>query len=118
MPTALRFFFVFEALVLGGLAIAQHALGRLPGLGLGFAQLLAMLILAWVVWFAASIGIPMGTGLVVIASLALIGAAVLLHRHRPIELDPFTRRLLIWSEVIFAVTFVVAVFIGGYAPDV
>ncbi len=118
MLAALRFLIVFEALGLAGVPLARRALGRLPGFGLGFARLLAWLVLAWMVWMAASLGLPNGTGLAAVGAVALVATAVFLHRRGERELDPFARRLWLWSEAIFVVAFVAAVIIGGYAPDV
>lgn len=118
MTAALRFIIVFEALLLVGLPLAARAFGRLPGLGLGFARLLAWLVLAWSTWFVSSLGVPYSTLLIVIGAVALIAVAAWLHRRHGLALDPFTRRLFLWSEGIFLVAFALAVLIGGYVPDV
>lgn len=120
MTAALRLFIVFEALMVAGLPLAMRAFGRLPGLGLGFARVLAWLLLAWIVWFTASLGVPHSMLLTVAGAVVLAGIAVFLHLRRPRdrEIDAFTRRLFCVSEAIFVITFGAALLIGGYAPDV
>ena len=54
MTETLRFLLVLEGLGLAGLPLAARALGRLPGAGLGLARMLALLLLGWLVWRAAS----------------------------------------------------------------
>lgn len=118
MSAALRFLVVLEALSVAGLPLAERALGRLPGHGLGFARLLAWLVLAWMVWMAGSLGLPYTTLLAAIGAVVLIAIAARLQVRRPVAPDPFARRLLLWSEGTFVVGFVAALFVGGYAPDV
>lgn len=120
MSQTLRFLVVFELLSLIGAPLAARVLGRLPGAGLGFAKVLAWLLLAWVVWMAGSLGVPNGLASVLVALVALGALALWLHRRRDrsVPADPFRRRLLVASEVIFLVTFVIAVVLGSYASDV
>ena len=119
MSAILRFLVVLEALGLIGVPFAQRALGRLPGMGLGFARLLAWLVAAWGVWFVASLGVPHTTLLAALGCAAVAALAVVLHRRRPVRgHDPFTRRLWLWSEALFLVCFLAAVFVGGFSPDV
>src|SRR3954471_9190514 len=73
---ALRFLMVLEALGLAGLPLAARALGRLPGAGLGLAHVVGLLLLGWLVWFAGSLGIPTGLGLVIVMALVLVAGAV------------------------------------------
>ncbi|MEA2125162.1 MAG: hypothetical protein QOI80_1944, partial [Solirubrobacteraceae bacterium] len=69
MTQVLRFLIFFEITGLAGVPLAARALGRLPGAGIGFARVLAWLVLAWLVWMLGSIGLPNGTALAVACAL-------------------------------------------------
>ena len=121
MTQTLRFLALLEALSLVGAPIAARAvLGRLPGAGLGFAKILAWLLLAWLVWMLGSLGLPHGLPLVLVCLAALAGLAYWLHRGRDRGRapDPFARRLFIATEALFVVSFVVAVVLGSFSADV
>jgi YYY domain-containing protein len=116
----LRFLIFFEVTGLAGVPLAARAFGRLPGAGVGFARILAWLVLAWLIWMLGSLGIPNGTPLALICALLVIAAAVVMHRRRG-EVgapDRFRRRLFIAGEVLFVVSFLIAVLIGAYGADV
>jgi YYY domain-containing protein len=115
----LRFLIVFEVMGLAGVPLAARALGRLPGAGIGFARILAWLLFAWLVWILGSLGFPNGTPLVIVCAVAVVAAAVILHRRRePGEAEPFRRRVFVTGEVLFVVSFLIALFVGSYASDV
>jgi YYY domain-containing protein len=117
----LRFLALLEALSLVGAPLAARAaLSRLPGAGLGFAKLLAWLLLAWVVWMLGSLGLPHGLALVLVCAAALAGLAFWLHRRGRAERepDPFARRLFIATEALFALAFVAGVVLISYNPIV
>jgi YYY domain-containing protein len=115
----LAFLLLLEAIGLAALPLATRALGRLPGTGAGMAKVLGFLLLAWIVWFAASLGVPNGLGLAIggAVALALMGLVARRFGRRP-EADPFRRRLLIASEGLFAVAFLGAALYMAYSPDV
>ena len=110
---------LLEVLGLAALPLAARALGRLPGAGLGFAKVLGLLLVAWLVWLAGSLGVPNGSGLAIGAALvlALLGAAVW-RLGRRAEADPFRRRLWIASEVVFALAFLGGTLYMALSPDV
>ena len=56
MLETLRFLALLEVIGLAAVPLAAPALGRLPGAGLGFAKLLGLLLVGWLVWMAASLG--------------------------------------------------------------
>ena len=119
MTQTLRFLALFEVLSLIGLPLAARALGRLPGAGLGLAKILAWLLLAWLVWILGSLGLPNGLVLVLISLVGLAALALWLHRrHDRPTADGFGRRVFIATEVIFVVSFVIAVVLGSYSADV
>ncbi len=95
-----------------------RAFGRLPGAGIGFARVLAWLVLAWLVWMLGSLGLPNGTLLALACALVVAGGAVHMRRRETPAPDPFRRRLFISTEVLFVVSFLLAVLIGGYSADV
>ena len=57
MLEALGFFALMEAAGLAAAPLAALVLGRLPGAGLGFAKVLGVLLVGWLVWMAGSLGI-------------------------------------------------------------
>ncbi|MGH2948130.1 MAG: hypothetical protein ACRDPC_18065, partial [Solirubrobacteraceae bacterium] len=78
MLEALGFFALVEVVGLAAAPLAGLAFGRLPGAGLGFAKPLGLLLLAWAVWMAASVGLaPYGSATVIVAAalLAVAGLA-------------------------------------------
>src|SRR5918994_4227693 len=134
MLAVLGLFLLIEVVGLLAAPLAALVLGRLPGAGLGFAKLLGLLLVTWVVWMAASLGIaPYGKGLIIGALVLLVVAGVLVglrlrsldpqsrsKRLRRLALpeDPVRRRLFWGAEIVFAVTFALGVVFAGSAPDV
>jgi YYY domain-containing protein len=57
MLEALGFFVLMEAAGLAAAPLAALVLGRLPGAGLGFAKVLGVLLVGWLVWMAGSTGL-------------------------------------------------------------
>jgi YYY domain-containing protein len=144
---ALGFFALVEVVGLAAAPLAGIAFGRLPGAGLGFSKPLGLLLLTWMVWMVASVGIAAYTTTTVIvcaAVLALAGGLVAgrqrslrtqlaaprsdgrwdrirhdwLSTRAPAADDPARRPLWIGSEVLFAVAFAVMVLLVAYSPDV
>ena len=60
MLDALGLFVVIEVVGLAAAPLAALVLGRLPGAGLGFSKLLGLLLVTWLIWMAASLGIAPG----------------------------------------------------------
>ena len=78
MVAALALFVVFEVVGLLAAPLTALVLGRLPGAGLGFSKVFGMLLVTWLIWIAASLGIaPYSVGLIV-GVLVLVGVAGLL----------------------------------------
>jgi YYY domain-containing protein len=115
----LGFLLLMEAIGLAAVPLAARALGRIPGAGLGLAKVLGLLLVTWLVWMAGSLGIPNGTGLAVagLVALALMGLAAS-RLGRPLEADPFRRRLLVAAEAVFAVVFLGSALYMAYYSDV
>ena len=91
MLDALGLFVVIEVVGLAAAPLAALVLGRLPGAGLGFSKLLGLLLVTWLIWLAASLGIaPYGKGLI-IGALVLLVVAGLLVGLRLRSLDPESR---------------------------
>src|SRR4051794_41800484 len=75
MLGALGFFALVEVVGLAAAPLAGLAFGRLPGAGLGFSKPLGLLLVTWVVWMAASVGIaPYSTATVLVVAGVLIVA--------------------------------------------
>lgn len=119
MSQTVRFLLVLEGLGLLGAPLAARALPRLPGAGAGLGRVLALLLLGWGVWLAASLGVPNGAGLLVGVVLLLAGGALVAHRSRSAApTNPFRRRLLIAGELLFVLAFLVGVWAVSGTPDV
>jgi YYY domain-containing protein len=144
MLQALGFFALVEVVGLAGAPLAGLAFGRLPGAGLGFGKPFGVLLLTWLVWIAASLGIaPYGTGLIAGAAATLLLAGILAAlRQRALgrrlrsadategwrfrrlaarafgDPDPARRSLLLGAEAVFAVVFAGAALLVAYSPDV
>src|SRR5215213_3799235 len=148
MLEALGFFALMEAAGLAAAPVAALVLGRLPGAGLGFAKVLGVLLVGWLAWMAASIGLA-DYGPATIAGAYLVLAALgglagwrlrrlsRRLRERPVpkgrlarrrrtrlaaqalpEDDPVRLRLWAGSEVVFAVAFAAMALLTAFAPDV
>jgi YYY domain-containing protein len=120
VTAVLHFLVIFEAAGLVGVPLAARAFGRLPGSGIGFARMLAWLVLAWLTWFLAALGLPNGTPLALVCAAIVVAGAGYIYRREPAESapDPFRRRLFIATEGLFLVTFVLAVLVGSFGADV
>src|SRR5215212_6014584 len=148
MLEALGFFALMEAAGLAAAPLAVLVLGRLPGAGLGFSKVLGVLLVGWLTWMAASVGLA-GYGPATIAAAFLVVAALgalaglrlrrLARRLRSgaEPRGPFARwrrsrlaaqalpaddpaRLRLWagSEAVFAVAFAAMALLTAFAPDV
>lgn len=121
MLQALGFFALVEAIGLAAAPLAALAFGRLPGAGLGFAKPAGLLLVTWLVWMAASVGLaPYGTGLVLGAAAVVAaggGLAWWTARGRPAR-DPVRRRLWLGSEAVFAAAFAGMALLVAFSPDV
>jgi YYY domain-containing protein len=147
MLQALGFFALVEVVGLAAAPLAGLAFGRLPGSGLGFGKPLGVLLVTWLVWIAASLGIASyGTGLIAGAGAVVLLAGVLAalrqrslarrlrsagspeqgggRRARRLAArafpahDPARRSLLLGAEAVFAVVFAGAALLVAYSPDV
>ena len=112
-------FALLELIGLVGLPLAARVLARLPGGGLAFARPLALLLVTWIAWMAASLGVPNGPWTAIGALVVLTAIAAAIHRRgAPVEADPVRRRHLVAAEIIFAVAFLAAALFIAYSPDV
>jgi YYY domain-containing protein len=118
VTAVLHFLIIFEAAGVVGVPLAARAFGRLPGAGIGFARVLTWLVLSWLTWMLASLGVPNGTPLALGCAAIVVGGAAYMHRHQRPEPDDFRRRLFIATEILFVVTFLLAVLVGSYGADV
>src|SRR3954465_3763733 len=140
MLAALGLFLLIEVVGLAAAPLAALVFGRLPGAGLGFAKVLGLLLVTWLVWMAASLHIaPYSTGLIIGALALLIVAGGLvglrlralderketakgrrLERLKRLALpeDPVRRRLFWGAEIVFVVGYAMGSLLASYAPDV
>lgn len=119
MSSTLRVLALLELIGLAGLPLAARVLARLPGGGLGFAKPLGLLLITWIAWMAASLGIPNGTGSAV-AALVIVGGlgAAAWRLGKPLEADPVRKRHLIACEIVFAGTFLATALFIAFSPEV
>jgi YYY domain-containing protein len=113
---ALSFLALVEAIGLAAAPLAALAFGRLPGAGLGFAKPLGLLLVAWLVWMAASIG-PLRYGIPLVlgafAVLAVAGGVTARRRFPRGDL-----RLWLGAEITFVVAFAAMALLVAFSPDV
>ncbi len=95
---------------------------RLPDRGYAFTKAIGLLLLSYCLWIGATLGIypnSRGSIIFIMALLALL-SAVLAGRHRQ-ELGAFLRGgwpYLLLVEGLFLSTFVLAVFLRSFAPEI
>jgi YYY domain-containing protein len=142
MLAALGLFLVIEVVGLLAAPLAALVFGRLPGAGLGFAKVLGLLLVTWLIWMAASLhivgyGVPLIVGVLVLLAIAGLLIALRLRslsgrleaggserRVRrlarlalPLD-DPVRRRLFWGAEAVFAVCYALGALLASFAPDV
>jgi YYY domain-containing protein len=122
---ALGFFAMVEAAGLAAAPLAIVVLGRLPGGGLGLSKVLGVLLVGWLAWMAASVGVSgygRGTILGAFALVAVAGALAALRARRlaarVLPEDPIRVRMWVASEAVFAVAFAAMALLTAFAPDV
>ncbi|MGD0205488.1 MAG: DUF2298 domain-containing protein [Dehalococcoidia bacterium] len=110
--------------LLGAIAfpIAFVFFHRLPDRGYAFTKVIGLLLVSYCLWIGATLGIypnARGSIILVMALLAIL-SAVLAGRYRQ-ELGAFLRggwHYLLLVEGLFLSTFVLAVFLRSYAPEI
>ncbi len=141
MGAVLGLFLLIEVVGLLAAPLAALVLGRLPGAGLGFAKVLGLMLVTWLVWIAASLhivsyGTPLIVGVLVLLGIAGVlvglrlravgerleagGSRRRMARLRRLALpeDPVRRRLFWGAEAMFAVTFAIGALMASLAPAV
>jgi YYY domain-containing protein len=118
MLDALRFLLLIEVLGLAAVPLAGAVFARIPGGGLGFAKPLGVLVVAWLVWLAGSVGIPYSLPTAIVAALLLVGLSVLARVREAAPDAALRRSLWRWSEGVFAVSFLLMALLAAYSPDV
>src|SRR4051812_32125909 len=86
MLAALGLFALVEVVGLAAAPLTALLLGRLPGAGLGFSKLVGLLLVTWVVWMAASLGVAAYGVPLVIGVLVALAVAGMLSAGRLREL--------------------------------
>ena len=84
MLEALGFLALVEVAGLAAAPLAALVFARLPGSGLGFAKPLGLLLVGWLAWMAASVGLASygrGTLAGALGLVALAGAAAALRQR-------------------------------------
>ena len=143
MLAALGLDLVIEVVGLLAAPLAALVFGRLPGAGLGFAKILGLLLVTWLVWMAASLhivgyGVPLIVGVIVLLAIAGVLTALRLRSLSgrlveaegsgrrgarlarlalPVD-DPVRRRLFWGAEGVFAVCYALGALLASFAPDV
>src|SRR3954449_2841140 len=142
MLAALGLFALVEMVGLAAAPLTALLLGRLPGAGLGFSKLVGLLLVTWVVWMAASLGVaahgvPLVIGvLVALAVAGMLSAGRLRGLGKRLEAagegrrarrlarlalpadHHVRRRLFLGAEAVFAVSYALGVLLASFAPDV
>src|SRR4051794_18191741 len=75
MLDALGFFALLEVAGLAAAPLAALLFARLPGAGLGFAKPLGLLLIGWMAWMAASLGIAAYGRELVVAAFWVVAIA-------------------------------------------
>jgi YYY domain-containing protein len=145
---AVGFFALIELVGLAAAPLAGLAFGRLPGAGLGFGKPLGLLLVTWLVWMAASLGVAgygrplvIGAGVVLLVAGALAAlrqrtlgvrarraaeapSGVAAWRARRLAArafpphDPARRSLWLGAEAVFAGSYALMALLVSYSPDV
>ena len=119
---AFHWWLIVEAIGLIALPIALMAFRRLPGAGYAFAKPLGILLGAYLFWLALSLHIlPNRPGSIVWVFLLIVAVDALLVRGRWPELFQALRErlsLIIAVEVLFTLSFAVAVYLRSYVPEI
>ncbi len=118
----LRWLVVIELLGAAAWPLCFFLFRNLPDGGLGLARLLGLLIIAYVGWLAASLGLfPFdGASLAAFLIIFLISAAAF-YAMKGREMLSFLnerKRILLFEQILFLSIYFIAVFIQSYKPDI
>jgi YYY domain-containing protein len=110
---------------IGGAALFPIAFSVLPGLpdrGYAFTKALGLLLLSYLLWMGATIGVisnSRGAALLILGTLAVAGVIVWGRRRQ--EISAFLAehwRYILFVEVLFAAAFFTAAWLRSFVPDI
>ena len=121
MTDVLSWFFVLEIITLISFPLAFAFLGRLPDRGYSFAKILGLLVMGFLLFSGATLGIfsnGRGAVILILAVMAVAGAVVAARQRE--EMREFLRErwgYVLLVEGLFLLSFVVAAYLRSYVPD-
>ncbi len=122
MTEALAFWFAASLIGAAAFPLTFAFFSRLPDRGYAFARVVGLLILGYVLWIGATVGLfPNSRGsvilLIVLLAVASLAAA---GRHRRELVDYFRSswRYVLFVELLFAAVFAAAVTLRSFVPEI
>ena len=113
--------FAIELIYLATLPLAMRTMRWLPDRGVVLARPLGLLLVSWIVWMGASVGVWEFSRTSVLLSILIVGAVsgILFQRHRDFMLDHLRRRwrYILSVELLFLSAFLVFLAIRAANPD-
>lgn len=122
MSDALGWWLAVEVIGVLAFPIGYVFLHRLPDRGYAFTKVLGLLLVGYLLWIGAVLGVisnSRGSILLILLGLAVVG--VVLWGRRREEIGSFFRerwRYILFVEAMFLVTFLVAAWLRSYVPEI
>ena len=120
--SVLRWLLIIELLGVASWPLCFLLFRRLPDGGLGLARLIGMLLLSYLTWLFASVGLfPCDTASLLAFLILYVVAAALIYRGNRGEINDFLaerKRILIFEQILFLAIFFLVVFIQSYKPEI
>ncbi|MCA9938150.1 MAG: hypothetical protein KC418_05885 [Anaerolineales bacterium] len=119
---AFRWWLVLMMLGAAATPLAYVVLARLPDRGYAFVKMLGLLIISYIFWLFGSLGfLSNSTGSIILALLALAAISFGIYRRGDGGLRQWlreNRRQVLLTEVVFAATFALWVWVRAHHPSI
>ncbi|HZP26616.1 MAG TPA: DUF2298 domain-containing protein [Dehalococcoidia bacterium] len=122
MKEVFLFWLCLEAIGVAAFPVVFAFFGRLPDRGYAFSKVIGLLLVGYLLWMTATLGLlPNNRGAIILLLLVVAGVSLALAGSRREELAGFLRRgrhYILAVEGLFALVFVAGAFLRSYAPDI